>query len=181
MSIMSMGVRSALRQAQLVAQNPAPGGVVISALQPAGAGQAPAANPGNSQSPVGQLLEKLTAWIPTESIATFIAFAGFFEVFKHTAYEFTLVVVIAVLTVPFAIQASRTSQLRRGLTVSNSAAIKTAALAVFAFLIWWLATPGSWLTSDENVAPFYVAIGLLLVVFGLPFLASALKVEPVSS
>ncbi len=35
-----------------------------------------------------ELLERLTAWIPTESIAVFLSFGGFFSVFDDTAREF---------------------------------------------------------------------------------------------
>lgn len=75
MSISSMGVRSSLRRAQDL-HNAEPA-VVVSALQPAGEDGKLTASPKDSGSPVAAYLERLTAWIPTESIALFIGFAGF--------------------------------------------------------------------------------------------------------
>lgn len=177
MSIASMAVRSSLRRAQDIGE--APKGVVVSAMQEEGAGKPAEGNPTDVKgSPVTELLEKLTAWIPTEAIALFLSFGGFFSVFDNTTKEIGLVVVVGILTVGYAIPASRAAQLRRSQTFSPGVAAKTAALALVAFGVWWVATPGTWLTADEHVAPFWVALALVLVVAGMPWFAKLLKVEP---
>lgn len=82
------------------------------------------------------------------------------------------------MTIGYAIQASSGGQKRRGQKIDVAVSIKTAILAVFAFLVWWAATPGSWLTASKDVDPFYVAIALAVVVITLPWIAVAAKVEP---
>lgn len=172
-----MGVRSALR----VVQDNDPGvspGVVVSAVQPPGGQPDGAPDPAQAASPVAELLEKITAWVPTESVGLFLAFGGFFNVYSDTTREVALVVVVGALTLAYAAGASRTAQLRRNQPHDSATSAKTAGVALFAFLVWWIATPGTWLTADEGVDSFWVALVLVVVVAALPTIAKWLKVEP---
>ncbi|MEM8924521.1 MAG: hypothetical protein AAGD35_13550 [Actinomycetota bacterium] len=171
-----MALRQALRQVQDA--NQALPGPVIAAVQPAGPGGQPQGHPEDSGNALNERVEMLTAWIPTESIALFIGFGGVFNVFDNTTYEIALFVVVALVTVGYAIQASLAAQQRRQQPRDLRRAVITAALAEVAFLVWWFATPGSWLTADRGVDTFWVAMGLIVVTAGIPWLAKALKVEP---
>lgn len=108
----------------------------------------------------------------------FLAFGGFFSVFDDTTKEVALVVVVGVLTLGYAASASRAAQVRRSQAHNTATSAKTAGVALFAFLVWWIATPGTWLTADEDVDSFWVALALAVVVATLPWLAKKLKVEP---
>lgn len=186
MSVSSMGVRSALRQFQDLQPEPE-GAVVVSALAvPPAAGQAPAATPSapqgaptNPVSPLAEWVEKLTAWIPTESLTLWVAFAGFFSVFDKTRDEFALVAAVAVLTGLWAYAASTGAQRRRTPdSVSKEKAYATCLLSIIAFLVWWTATPGSWVTTDLDVPALYTALLLVATVAVLPYVARKFGVEP---
>lgn len=173
-----MGVRSALRVVQ--DNEPAVGpGVVVSAVQPPG-GQ-PAGAPATPASPLTEFLERLTAWIPTESIALFLSFGGFFDVYDDTTKEIGLVVAVGLLTLGYAAGASRAAQRRRNQPHNSAASAKTAGIALASFLVWWAATPGTWLTADEGVDSYWVALVLVVVVAVLPWIAKQLRIEPIRS
>ena len=108
----------------------------------------------------------------------FLAFGGFFSVFDDTTKEIALVIVVSLLTLGYAAGASRAAQRRRNQLHNGATSAKTAGLALFAFLVWWIATPGTWLTADEDVDSFWVALALAVVVAALPWIARRLKVEP---
>jgi hypothetical protein len=86
--------------------------------------------------------------------------------------------VVAALTVWYAYSAAKGAQERRNQPHKTGSSATTAALALVAFLVWWVATPGTWLTADEDISSFYVALGLVVVVAALPSVAKALRVEP---
>lgn len=192
MSIRSMGERSALRSAQ--ESNRATAGPVVAAIgtttresdsatdvQPVSESvQAPPAPaPPN---PVREYLDSVVAWIPTEAVALFVTFSGFFSVFDDTAKELVLAAVVALFTVIYAVQASGSAQRNRQLPQSGrqKPAVKTAAIALVAFLAWWIATPGSFATDKTELGwdPFYPAVILAIAALGLPLIARASRVEP---
>jgi hypothetical protein len=178
MSVSSMGVRAALRTAQDVGRA-SKRSVVVSALGSPAGDSAPAAAPATKTNPIAQFLEKLTAWIPSESIALFLGFGGFFAVFEETSKEFALLGSTLAITFVLAFTATYGAHKRRGLAegAATKAAL-TGVVATVAFVFWWAATPGTWLTADQGLDSFWVALALSVLVFGLPYLARALGIEP---
>lgn len=181
-----MATRTALRSAQ-EATNVARGSVVMG-IAPAPVGDAPQqppvveAAPREPSNPAVEYLQALTAWIPSESIAMFLGIATFFSVYEDTTKEVTLTVVVAVLTAIYAWVAVAGAHRRRHLSAMvRTKDLRTTVVATLAFLVWWLGTPGSWLTDDADVDPFFTAIGLAVVVGLLPLITKALQIDPLSS
>lgn len=205
MSIRSMGVRSALRSAQLL--NLAPAGSVVSGIggvagaapppdaTTAGSPAAPAptipaaagtptvtGSPNTPPSPVGDFLDRVSAWIPSEAVGLFLAFGGFFSVYGDTTEEVVLGIVVGLISFAYGAASAVSAHRKRpvpGASVKRQA-ILTGSVALLAFAVWWFATPGSFATDPEdlNLNPFFPAIILATFALGLPFLASILKIEP---
>lgn len=177
MSIRSMAARSALRSAQDVGT--APNGSVVMSVIPA-AGGADGSPPTAPSSPLGQFMDKVTAWIPSEAVGLFVVLAGSFSVYEDTGKETALGLTVAALTVVYAVMASRSAHQRRALPFRGRDAARTGALPLLAFLAWWAALPGSIVTDPDDwaVDPYWVALPLAVFALALPFVAKALKVEP---
>lgn len=196
MSIRAMGVRSALRTAQ--SENLASPGPVVSGIgttlpgQPVGADQPPATPPDENveappkpqkRNPVSEYLDSVSAWIPSEAVGLFLAFAGFFTVFNDTAKELVLAAVVALATMAYAAKTSVGAHKMRGLKTGAKKAVITALIALVAFGAWWFATPGSFAYDEQELGldPFWPAIVLAVVALGIPFPAGWFGVEPLRS
>jgi len=180
MAIGTMGVRAALRTAQDA--NGVAAGPVVAAIATAGAPTQLAGEPANSPGAMTQWLQRLSAWIPSESVAAFLVLSSSFSVFDDTTSELVVVVVLTLLTGLYAAKATVDAHDRRELASTKfRKAILTALIAMIAFLVWWIATPGTAPTADWHVKPLYAALTLFVAVAAIPYLAQSLKLDPALS
>lgn len=175
-----MGVHAALRSAQ-EAGGAATMGVVVSGVLTPGSAQV-TGTPLTDASGAQGYLSRIAAWIPSEALALWLALAGPFDVEADTPKEFALVAAVLVVSTVIAWTSASAAHTRRGLQdAGHRRAGAVTAIAAVAVVIWWAATPGTWLTADVGVPAFWVALVLGLFTVLLPLIAQRVGVEPRSS
>ncbi|WP_338887392.1 hypothetical protein [Rhodococcus sovatensis] len=185
MALATMGVRAALRTVQDSSGTPDHRPTVVVDTIAYDQADGDAAPEGTLKKQVGgsaKFLESLEAWIPAEVIALFVFGTGFANVLTNAwYYEFTLLAACILITVVYAYLSVTEAHKRR--SIGDKAKMKnkpvtTVFIAVVAFIVWWSATPGTWLTTDMGVPTFFPSIVLAVSVLLIPKIAEKLGVEP---
>lgn len=181
MSIRSMGERAALASVHASDQEKK---TVISAVRVAprvgeGAARLEGA-PKSDTGGIGKYVDQVTTWIPTESIGLFLAFAGAFAVFDSLAQELALAGAALVLTAIYSWTNAKKEFQKRKKLPDRKALVSSTGIAAVAFISWWFAFPGSWVTDprDLGLAAFWPSLFLAIVALLAPLVAKKLGVEP---
>jgi hypothetical protein len=173
-----MGIRAALRTVQ-DAEGAGRGSVVAAIAEADGESRLIGA-PAVAVSAPTEWVEKISAWIPAESIAVFLTLGGTAIAASGTAKELVLVGFIVVLTGLSAAVSTLQAHRRRKTACQVRKAVSAAIVSMIAFLVWWVALPGTAPMADWHVDPFYTSIFLFAGVIGVPYLAQALRLDPLT-
>lgn len=182
MGISTMGVHSALRTYQDTNSLPGKQAIVDGLASPTGnVVGLPDKKPGVGDDAASKL-ETLAAWIPTETLALWIALTAGFSLFEDMRIEAIVGGVLLVSSGVLGFLASHGAHTRRPLdaakTERRKKAISTGCVAAVAFAIYWMAMPGSLFTADLGWPPVFPALLLGLTLVFLPLVARALGIEP---
>lgn len=126
-------------------------------------------------------IEKISAWIPSETLALWLAVASAGELFEHSNLELSIGGLMTVSSGVFAGWSSLSAHKRRGRRGAGGKAVKTGFVAAFAFFIYWMAMPGSIATDEWKLPGLLAALIALVVALFLPLMAQALKIEPITT
>ncbi len=176
MAVISMGIRAALRTVQ-DAEGSGGGSVVAAIAQTDGQSRLIGA-PAVAVSAPTEWVEKIAAWIPSESIAVFLTLGGTAIAARGTEKELVLVVFIVGLTGLLAAISTMQAHKRRDTARQRGKAVSAAVVSMLAFLVWWVAIPGTAPTADWHLDPLYASLVLVAGVIGLPYLAQLLRLDP---
>jgi len=174
-----MGIRAALRTVQ-DAEGAGRGSVVAAIAQsdaPSGLIGVPAVAVGRPT----EWVEKIAAWIPSESIAVFLALGGLATSEPKTDTEIVFVVFLLAMTGLLAGGSTVRAHQRRNINRQRVKAVSAAFVSMLAFLVWWVAIPGTAPTADWHLPPLYASMILFGGVICLPYLAQVLRVDPRST
>ena len=177
MGIAAMGNRAALRQVQDEIGHTSTGSVTTVVLDD-GATQ-PIGGDAARKSPTAEYLSAMAAWIPVEALAVWTALATPFEIFDTQWKEFVTVGLVAVASAFYSFTSVSAAQKRLGAPKEKRLQVRTAIIAVLAFAVWWVGTPGAWATADARLEPFLATVVLVLAVTLVPLWARRWGVDPV--
>lgn len=175
MAIASMGVHSALETVQIAEPEYR---TIVEALTTADRSSVKGApTTAMSNDPMVAALEKISVWIPAETLALWLLFVASFNVFSDSLTELILGVVTVIVSGVYGFFSSTSAHARRGYSRNRRKAWLVAIMASGSFFIYWMATPGSISTADWHLQPILtVGVATLTALF-LPFIATALKIE----